>query len=72
MPPLTINGQAHELDAPDDMPLLWAIRDPAGDTGTKYGCGRGLCGASTVPLDGQSTRSCSTLIRSLNQQWMQS
>ncbi|MDN3556941.1 (2Fe-2S)-binding protein [Halomonas maura] len=58
MTTLTINGQTHELDAPDDMPLLWAIRDLVGHTGTKYGCGKGLCGACTVHLDGQPTRSC--------------
>ncbi|PSJ21060.1 (2Fe-2S)-binding protein [Halomonas sp. ND22Bw] len=62
MTTLTINGQTHEVDAPADMPLLWAIRDLVGFTGTKYGCGRGLCGACTVHLDGQATRSCITPI----------
>ncbi|MFG6137338.1 (2Fe-2S)-binding protein [Halomonas sp. B23F22_10] len=62
MTSLTINGQTHEVDAPADMPLLWAIRDLVGFTGTKYGCGRGLCGACTVHLDGQATRSCITPI----------
>lgn len=53
-----INGQTHALDLPDDMPLLWALRDVVGLTGTKYGCGIGLCGACTVHLDGQAVRSC--------------
>ncbi|ATJ82441.1 (2Fe-2S)-binding protein [Halomonas beimenensis] len=67
MTTLTINGETHELDAPDDMPLLWAIRDLVGFTGTKYGCGRGLCGACTVHLDGQPTRSCITPISAVGQ-----
>ncbi len=56
---LNINGAAHALDADADMPLLWAVRDLAGLPGTKYGCGKALCGACTVHLDGQPTRSCS-------------
>ncbi|MGR8940407.1 MAG: (2Fe-2S)-binding protein, partial [Gammaproteobacteria bacterium] len=56
---LLINGTQHQIDAEDDMPLLWAIRDLAGLTGTKYGCGIGLCGACSVLLDGVLTRSCS-------------
>jgi len=55
---LDINGEIHEVDAPADMPLLWAVRDLVGLTGTKYGCGAGLCGACTVHLDGVATRSC--------------
>ncbi|QFU75204.1 (2Fe-2S)-binding protein [Halioglobus maricola] len=57
---LNINGQLHTLDVSPDMPLLWALRDHAGLTGTKFGCGKGLCGACTVHLDGNPIRSCST------------
>ncbi|MDU9050778.1 MAG: (2Fe-2S)-binding protein [Candidatus Electrothrix sp. Rat3] len=57
---LTINGTEYELDVADDMPLLWAIRDHAKLTGTKFGCGVGLCSACTVHLDGQPVQSCST------------
>ena len=57
---LTINGEARELDVPGDMPLLWAIREGAGLTGTKFGCGAGLCGACTVHLDGVAVRACQT------------
>lgn len=60
MATLTINGREHELDVPDDMPLLWALRDVAGLTGTKFGCGIAQCGACTVHLDGEATRSCVT------------
>ena len=60
MPDMTINGQSMTLDVPDDMPLLWAIRDVAGLTGTKFGCGVALCGACTVHMDGQPVRSCVT------------
>jgi isoquinoline 1-oxidoreductase alpha subunit len=54
-----INGRMHELDVPPDMPLLWAIRDVVGLTGTKFGCGVAQCGACTVHVDGQAVRSCS-------------
>ncbi len=60
MPTLQINGQALNLDVPDDMPLLWALRDVAGMTGTKFGCGIAACGACTVHVDGQAVRSCVT------------
>jgi isoquinoline 1-oxidoreductase alpha subunit len=60
MPALDINGTSTNLDVPDDMPLLWAIRDVMGLTGTKFGCGAALCGACTVHLDGQPIRSCVT------------
>jgi isoquinoline 1-oxidoreductase alpha subunit len=55
---LTVNGTEHELDVPDEMPLLWAIRDVVGLTGTKFGCGIAACGACTVHLDGAAVRSC--------------
>lgn len=57
---LNINGKETQLDAPDDMPILWAIRDLAHLTGTKFGCGMAQCGACTVHLDGQAIRSCVT------------
>jgi isoquinoline 1-oxidoreductase alpha subunit len=57
---LTINGQSHSLDVDPTMPLLWAIRDAIGLTGTKYGCGISLCGACTVHMDGKAIRSCVT------------
>jgi isoquinoline 1-oxidoreductase subunit alpha len=56
---LRINGQSHQVDVDPDTPLLWAIRDNAGLTGTKYGCGVAQCGACTVYLGGQTIRSCS-------------
>ena len=55
---LTVNGTRHEIDLPDDVPLLWVLRDTIGLTGTKYGCGVGACGACTVHIDGQPVRSC--------------
>jgi isoquinoline 1-oxidoreductase subunit alpha len=55
---LTINGEDRQFDVPGDMPLLWVLRDVAGLTGTKFGCGEALCGACTVHLDGQPIRSC--------------
>ena len=57
---LRINGQEYQLEVPHDMPLLWALRDIVGLTGTKFGCGVALCGACTVHLDGQAIRSCIT------------
>ncbi len=55
---ITVNGREHTLDAPPDMPLLWALRDVLGLTGTKYGCGMELCGACTVHIDGKPVLSC--------------
>ena len=55
---LNINGKDHLVDADEDMPLLWAIRDIVGLTGTKFGCGLAQCGACTVHVDGEPTRSC--------------
>jgi len=56
---LTVNGQAHTVDADPDTPLLWVLRDHIGLTGTKYGCGIAQCGACTVHMDGMAVRSCS-------------
>jgi isoquinoline 1-oxidoreductase alpha subunit len=58
MQSLNVNGQRHDVDVPDEMPLLWVIRDVVGLTGTKFGCGVALCGCCTVHIDGQATRSC--------------
>ena len=58
MTTLQINGKSMQVDAPDDTPLLWVVRDHLGLTGTKFGCGMALCGACTVHLDGAPTRSC--------------
>jgi isoquinoline 1-oxidoreductase subunit alpha len=57
---LNVNGKLRNLDIPDDMPLLWTLRDVLSMTGTKFGCGMGLCGACTIQIDGQPTRSCIT------------
>jgi aerobic-type carbon monoxide dehydrogenase small subunit (CoxS/CutS family) len=57
---LTINGQAQDVDVAGDTPLLWVLRDTLGLTGTKYGCGKALCGACTVHVDGAPTRACVT------------
>jgi isoquinoline 1-oxidoreductase alpha subunit len=62
---LTINGQAHEVDAPPDMPLLWVLRDLLGLTGSKFGCGIAQCGACTVHVDGVALRSCMLPVGSL-------
>jgi isoquinoline 1-oxidoreductase alpha subunit len=55
---LEVNGSAREVDAPDEMPLLWVLRDLLGITGPKFGCGMAQCGACTVHLDGAAVRSC--------------
>jgi isoquinoline 1-oxidoreductase alpha subunit len=62
---LTINGQQHQIDLEPDTPLLWAVRDAAGLTGTKFGCGIAQCGACTVHINGQAMRSCSVPIGGL-------
>ena len=63
---LNLNGGTLTLDVEDDMPLLWALRDIAGLTGTKYGCGMALCGACTVHLEGAAVRSCVTPVSAAN------
>ncbi len=62
---LKINGASHEVDVDGDIPLLWVLRDVIGMTGTKFGCGQGLCGACTVHQDGQPIRSCLTPVESV-------
>jgi isoquinoline 1-oxidoreductase alpha subunit len=62
MPTLTINGRKHRVKAAGDTPLLWVIREHLQMTGTKFGCGIGICGACTVHLDGEARRSCQTLV----------
>jgi len=62
---LTVNGQTYPTEADPAMPLLWVLRDLLGLTGTKYGCGIGLCGACTVHIDGQPRRSCITSVGGL-------
>ena len=57
---LNVNGREHTVDADPGTPILWALRDTLGMTGTKFGCGAALCGACTVHLDGQAIRSCIT------------
>jgi isoquinoline 1-oxidoreductase alpha subunit len=59
---LKVNGEAHSVDVDPQTPLLWVLRDAIGLTGTKYGCGIAFCGACTVHLDGQATRSCSVAV----------
>jgi isoquinoline 1-oxidoreductase alpha subunit len=59
---ITVNGQSHDIDLEDDTPLLWALRDAIGLTGTKFGCGIAECGACTVHVNGQPMRSCSVPI----------
>jgi len=62
---VNINGEVRELDVPEDMPLLWALRNELGMVGTKFGCGMGLCGACTVHVNGAAQRSCSVPIGSI-------
>jgi isoquinoline 1-oxidoreductase alpha subunit len=63
---LQVNGQDKDIIAPDEMPLLWALRDVLGMTGTKFGCGMAMCGACTVHMDGTPIRSCVTPIAAVS------
>jgi aerobic-type carbon monoxide dehydrogenase small subunit (CoxS/CutS family) len=65
---LTVNGREHQVTVEPDMPLLWVLRDLLGLTGTKFGCGAGLCGACTVHLDGAAVRACQTPASSVGAQ----
>jgi len=65
---MNINRKVQEVEAPEDMPLLWALRDVVGLKGTKYGCGIGVCGACTVLLDGKAVRSCMTRVGAVGNQ----
>ena len=60
---LTVNGRVRTVDAEADTPLLWILRDTLGLTGTKFGCGQGVCGACTVHLDGKAVKSCQTTLK---------
>jgi isoquinoline 1-oxidoreductase subunit alpha len=62
---VVVNGQPRRINAPEDMPLLWVLRDRLGLTGTKFGCGLGLCGSCTVHLDGEAHRSCQVPVGAL-------
>ena len=62
---LLVNGKSHEIDVVPEAPLLWVLRDTLGLTGTKFGCGMGLCGACTVHLNGDAVRSCQTAVGSV-------
>ena len=63
---ISVNGKAQQVDAPAEMPLLWLLRDTLGMTGTKFGCGVGMCGACTVHVDGKAARACITTVGELN------
>ena len=64
---IIVNGKAHNIKVDGDMPLLWVLRDELGYTGTKYGCGRGLCGSCTIHLDGEAVRACMTPIENADE-----
>ena len=63
---ISVNGEQHTVDVPGDKPLLWVLRDELKLTGTKYGCGRAMCGACTVYIDGEPARSCVTPVKALD------
>ena len=60
---LTVNGRLRKVEAEADTPLLWVLRDTLGLTGTKFGCGQGVCGSCTVHLDGKAVKSCQTSLK---------
>ena len=62
---MTVNGASRTFDGDEDMPLLWYLRDDLRLTGTRFGCGAGLCGACTVHVDGRAVRACQTPVRTL-------
>ena len=64
---LTVNGESRTVDVPEDKPLLWVLREDLGLTGTKYGCGIARCGACTVSLDGEATRTCRLPVSSVGE-----
>ncbi len=64
---LNVNGEERQVDAPEEMPLLWVLRDVLGLTGTKFGCGMAQCGACTVHLDGEAVRSCAVPISAVGE-----
>jgi aerobic-type carbon monoxide dehydrogenase small subunit (CoxS/CutS family) len=64
---INVNGRSHVVDVAGDTPLLWVLRDALGLTGTKYGCGMGLCGACTVQVDGEARRACQIRVDSVRQ-----
>ena len=64
---IKVNGSPHSVDVDGDTPLLWVLRDVLGMTGTKFGCGKALCGACTVHVDGAATRSCITTVDSIGE-----
>src|SRR5215470_1143561 len=64
---ITVNGQKRTVDVSPEMPLLWVLRETLGMTGTKFGCGMALCGACTVHIDGQATRSCVTPVSAVGE-----
>jgi isoquinoline 1-oxidoreductase subunit alpha len=63
---ISVNGKAQQVDAPAEMPLLWLLRDTLGMTGTKFGCGVGMCGACTVHVDGKAARACVVTVGELS------
>ena len=63
---ISVNGKAQQVDSPAEMPLLWLLRDTLGMTGTKFGCGVGLCGACTVHVDGKAAKACVTTVGELS------